>query len=215
MTSSPHTRSVALRALRIIAAVILLTCGTAAAETCHEDVLKAERQNDIPKGLLLAMAIIESGRGGAPQAYALNVGGRQVIARSSQDAARYFRTAGGRYGSNIYVGCLQLSLKYHHRAFSPVHQIADPGHNTDYAAKYLLRHYRMTGNWTSAVGRYNGGSRRQQRAYVCKVWNHLSALDRRSASVLDASYCSAKAAAVAPRMRRALEESQVAANFVD
>lgn len=181
-----------------------------AATTCHNEVLIAEQANNIPQGLLLAMALVESGRGGMPHAHALSVGGRAIYAKSAKDAERYFRDRSGRLKRNVFVGCLQLSLKYHGQHFRPLHRIAEPDFNVAYAARYLARHYQTYGNWTKAVQRYQGGSARQRRAYVCKVWNALNALGRGGAHILDASNCRRRTVAVAPPTRRALRNMQVA-----
>lgn len=188
----------------------VIAAGPTFAQPCYEHVLEAERANGIPHGLLLAMALVESGQAGIPQAHALSVGGRSIFADSAAAAARHFRDRRGHLRNNVYVGCLQLSLKHHGRNFRPVDRIADPEANTKYAATYLVRHYEDLGNWTKAVARYNGGSRKQQRAYVCKIWNALVNLDRKSAGVLDGSNCATRPIAVAPRTRRALSDVQLA-----
>ncbi|HYD31274.1 MAG TPA: lytic transglycosylase domain-containing protein, partial [Azospirillaceae bacterium] len=83
--------------------------------------------------------------------------------------------------------------------------------NVLYAGRMLVRLRSETGAWSEAIARYQGGSRKQQTAYLCKVWHHLSELDRTNAKLIDGSECrSIEQAEIAPETRRAFRQSQVA-----
>ncbi len=186
--------------------------GEAQARSCHTEVIEAERTHRIPRGILLSIAMVESSMRGTPQAYALNLSGRSVYAESAHDAARYFVDGNGRLRRNVFVGCLQISLTYHHKQFGSLHRMADPADNAAYAARYLKRHYHTYGNWTDAIERYNGGPRQMRRAYVCKVWNYLRSFDQRSARLIDTSHCGPMGQpTIAPRTRQDFLAAQVAA----
>lgn len=182
-----------------------------AQDACVTSAIEVERKLNIPSGLLVAIALVESGQDGVPHPFAMSVNGRPVMARSAQDAARHLKDRQGQLRSNVYVGCMQLSLSVHRGQFSPVERITDPRENVAYAGRLLLRLHGDEGNWKSAVARYNGGSMRRAQAYVCKVWQHLSELDGGSAKLLESSKCEdTDPPTIAPKTRRVFRNSQVA-----
>lgn len=180
---------------------------------CIGYAIEAEEKNGIPSGLLVAISLVESGRGGAPQAYAMNVAGRSIYAKNSTDAVRHLRGSDGKLRSNSYVGCMQLSVGVHSRQFGQLEQMIQPRHNVNFAANLLTRLHRQEGSWRSALARYNGGSQRVAQNYICKVWSHLNELDNESARLLESYRCSEPTkVAIAPRTRSQFEgtRSQVA-----
>lgn len=184
----------------------------AAAKTCTDQVLETERRLRIPRGLLLSMALVESGTEGEPKAFALNVNGQTVYANSVRDAANHLRDGKGRLRKQVFAGCMQLSVDHHGPAFRPVEKIVDPASNVLYAGRMLVRLRSEGGSWSEAIARYQGGSRKQQTAYLCKVWHHLSQLDPTNAKLIDPSECRGiDQAEIAPETRRAFRQSQVAA----
>lgn len=186
--------------------------GSAGAAECAEYAVEAERELGIPRGLLLAMSLVESGRSGDPHPYAMNINGRSVYAGSREEAVGRLRDSAGRLISKATVGCMQLSVYHHRSAFKPVERILDPEHNVGYAARYLRRLHDEMGSWTAAVARYNGASYERTQAYVCKVWRHLSALDAASAEILDVKSCDPGVkVAIGPRTRNTFRRSETAA----
>jgi len=182
------TLGVAVAALA--AACIAATVPQAArAESCTEAVLEAEAANGVPPGLLLAMSLVESGHGGEPHAYAMNVGGRTVYASSPRDGERRVVDARGRLRTQAFVGCLQLSVRYHRRHFASVAAMLDPWENAAYGAAYLRSHHEAFGDWGLAVERYQGGTPRQRIAYRCRIWRALERLDPVSAQAIASPRC--------------------------
>ena len=174
---------------------------------CHTNTSTVERQLHIPNGLLLAIALVESGVDGVPQPNALSFGMRSVVAHSRSEAVQRLR--GHR---NAFVGCMQLSLRYHKAAFQSLDKMMDPRANISYAGRMLVRLRNDTGSWSRAVARYQGGSQQQSHAYVCRVWNHLAELDWNSAKTLEPRRCGEMPTPeIAPRTRRAYHQAQVAA----
>ncbi|MSP48542.1 MAG: lytic transglycosylase domain-containing protein [Alphaproteobacteria bacterium] len=176
---------------RLAVACALLAPGIASAapNLCTTGVAEAERTHGIPEGLLLAMAIQESGVSGQPYPWALNLGGRVVYA-STQDAAQKIlgeRRAKGR--KNLYAGCMQLSVFHHGRAFASLRDLLQPQRNVAYAARYLAAHYDDYGDWQAAVRRYQGGKARQSAAYFCRVLRTLGEIRPATARSLDTGRC--------------------------
>ena len=186
----------------------------AAQENCVTHAVEAERQLNIPSGLLVAISLVESGEGGAPSPFAMSVQGRSIYARSSGDAVRHLRDKKGKLLNNVYVGCMQLSLAAHRTSFEPVERIVQPRDNVYYAGRLLLRLHGEQGSWKTAVARYNGGSLRQAQSYVCKIWQHLTELDPQSAKLLESARCDGSTpASVAPRTRRSFQKAQEVASL--
>jgi hypothetical protein len=172
---------------------------------CLAPIVRAEKDYKLPPGLLLAVALVESGGGGVPQPHILNVGGRVFFPKTEADAARHLRDAQGKVRGKVMAGCMQLSLSHHKGAFTPLEKIVNPEANVRYAAKLLLRLRAATGSWAGAVAQYNGGNRRTAHLYQCKVQQRLTELgapDR----VADDKACPRLASVpVSAKTRRAFE----------
>jgi hypothetical protein len=195
----------------VAAAMWFIPPGTAQAASCTEHVLEAEQELNIPRGLLLSIALVESGQDGSPQPFAMNLDGKTVYSDSASEARSHLLDKQGRVRQNATVGCMQLSVQHHRANFRPVERILDPSANVWYAARYLKRLRADSGSWSVAVARYNGGSRSQQREYTCKIYQHLESLDKTSASLLEGTRCAQGDPAIAPETRRAFRRAQVAA----
>ncbi|MEI6558757.1 MAG: transglycosylase SLT domain-containing protein [Rhodospirillaceae bacterium] len=180
---------------------------------CHTNTSAVERQLHIPNGLLLAISLVESGIDGVPQPNAVSLGARTVQTSSRADALRRIQGRDGALRRDAFVGCMQLSVRHHRGAFHSIEAMIEPKSNIWYAGHMLVRMHAETGSWSRAVARYQGGSRSQSHAYVCRVWNHLAELDWGSAKTLEPRRCGEmNPPEIAPKTRRAFQQAQVAAN---
>lgn len=180
-----------------------------AQDSCVTAAVEVEQKLNIPSGLLVAIALVESGQDGAPHPFAMSVQGRPYYARNVSDAARKLRDSRGNLRSDTYVGCMQLSVDSHRGQFQPVERIVDPRENVQYAGKLLLRFHGEEGNWKTALARYNGGSARRAQGYICKIWQHLNELNEQSAKLLASSRCDdTDPVSVAPKTRRSFQRAQ-------
>lgn len=205
---SPVRRPRLARFLAASAVCLLAAAGTARADSCVDHILKAEKEHGIPRGLMLAVALVESGQDGLPSPFAVNVKGRAVYARSETEAASYLRDGRGQVRGAVTAGCMQISLAHHSAAFRPVEKIVDPQHNVGYAARYLVRLRNETGSWAKAVARYNGSAGKTARTYQCKVQRQLAALGVTEVALVDAANCGKRQeASIAPRTRRAFQQA--------
>ncbi|HSK39421.1 MAG TPA: transglycosylase SLT domain-containing protein [Arenibaculum sp.] len=197
----------------ILALAFLVPLGSPArAAECTDFAIEAEREYDLPPGILLSIALVESGLGGIPQPYAINLDGRPVMAATFEEARPYLRDGSGRLRKNVMVGCMQIALTYHNGQFKPVDKILDPRSNVFYAARYLKRLRAETGSWSMAVARYQGGTRNQRLTYLCKIHHNLAALDSGSAALLDTAHCAQADGppSIAPETRKKFDARQVA-----
>ena len=134
-------------------------------ELCASAVTKAEQQYGTPPGLLNAIAKAESGRRipGAttlqPWPWTLNVDGQGLFFATKEQAVDQALKALV-HGSNFTdVGCMQVDMQFHPKAFRSLEEALDPVANADYAARFLLSLYQITGgNWFTAVGFYHSRS---------------------------------------------------------
>jgi hypothetical protein len=203
------------RATMLAVALILVAASfgarTARAEEdgCLANAAEAERELGIPNGLLQSLAKVESGQDDNP--FAISLQGRPVMARDGKAAAKLLRDRKGKYRTNTYVGCMQLSLDVHRGAFAPVEKIVEPRQNVWYAARLLSKLHTEEGNWRYALMRYNGAKVETASGYICKVWNYLNAVDQQSAALIESASCSDTATDVAPKSRATRRARQVAA----
>jgi hypothetical protein len=127
---------------------------------CLDAARAAERRHGLPEGLLVGIALNESGL----HAHAMNIRGRAVYPESRAEAVRILRASGSRA---VMAGCVQVNAGVHARGGEawPL----DPWQATDWAAGYLRQHYETYGDWGMAVVRWHGGSPRQMTRLVCRV----------------------------------------------
>ncbi|SUE43306.1 transglycosylase SLT domain-containing protein [Roseomonas gilardii] len=127
---------------------------------CLSAAREAEARNGLPEGLLVAVALAESGL----HAYALNIGGRSYFPDTPEAARRL--VAGARPSQPIMAGCVQVNARVHAaRSDWPL----NPARATDWAARHLRAKYDGTGDWGDAIRAWNGGSPRTRDELVCRV----------------------------------------------
>lgn len=128
-------------------------------------IKKIEYQYDIPSGLLLALADVESNY----QPYALNISGKMVISNSVKQAkgiaAQYLQKG----KQNIDIGVMQINYFWHGKHFASVAEMLIPQKNIHYAAQLLTGLYKQHGSWHKAVRHYHSANPKYHRQYSQKV----------------------------------------------
>lgn len=158
---------------------------------CEVHLREASSAEEIPLGLLYAVALTETGAGGQLNPYAMNVEGASFLAKTSDEAMAVFQEARDADKKLIDLGCMQINYYYHHRNFASVPDMLDPRQNVVYAAK-LLKSLRVRhGSWTEAVARYHAGPKNKtaQHRYVCKVLQNLVSTQFGNWTPESKSYC--------------------------
>lgn len=126
---------------------------------CLAAARRAEQVHGLPQGLMVAIALSESGL----HAYALNIGGRAHFPEDGATARALLARAGGR---SVMAGCVQVNAGVHARGSDwPL----DAERAADWAGGLLRRWYRETGSWTTALARWHGGSPASTRRVLCRV----------------------------------------------
>ncbi len=162
------------------ASAIVGLSGTAQARTAQESgytcstmIAEVEQRRKIPRGLLMAIAITESGNGGQPSPYAMNIAGRSHFADSKAEMAKIISANWSRGVKSIDVGCMQVNLKYHGQKFGRLTDLLDSQTNVEYGAGYLIKLAHDRGSWREGVMDYhNKKVKRRRNWYGCKVWNN-------------------------------------------
>lgn len=171
-----NTRNV-LAALAVAASAAALP-GVAQAQSqqaidCPGLIARTEAARNIPRGLLMAIAVTESALNGQPNPFAMNIAGRAYHASGFQDMANVIAANWQRGVRSIDVGCMQVNLKYHGSKFARLTDLLDPATNVNYGASYLITLATDAGSWKDAVMSYHNKNNPTRRSwYGCKVWNN-------------------------------------------
>lgn len=128
-------------------------------------IAKAEIEHKIPKGLLGAIAKVESSN----KAYAINVGGMPIYSPSLNDAISTAKKYIELGKSNIDLGVMQLNYRWHGNKFTSIKEMLAPEKNITYAARLLCSLYKKHGNWHKAVRHYHSAKLEHSRKYSRKV----------------------------------------------
>ena len=160
--------------LKCVATVALLCLASAAATAepvpfgprqdalCAAAIHPAEVKHNVPPGLLLTIAKVESGRRAAdgslqPWPWTINADGASFYFASKPEAIDWARQGLLRGVRFMDVGCMQVNLQMHPAAFRSLEEAFDPAVNADYAARFLrsLKDGPAAGNWYYAIGMYH------------------------------------------------------------
>jgi Transglycosylase SLT domain len=112
----------------------------------------------VPYDTLLAISVVETGRGLRPWPWTINLGGEGYWLDSAEDAAGLVADALNGGATNIDIGCFQLNYRWHASAFPSIEDMLDPEQNARYAAEYLAGHYARTGDWSLAAAAYHSAT---------------------------------------------------------
>jgi hypothetical protein len=159
----------------LAAAVTPATADPASASACASAISLIEPVSGLPQGLLLAIALVETGRavpggsGTQPWPWSWNAAGRGQVAttKSAAVAAVTALRAGG--VMSVDVGCMQINLLHHPNAFASLDQAFDPVANVRYAAAFLSRLRADLPDWEAAIRRYHSGNAARGDAYQRRV----------------------------------------------
>ncbi len=171
--------------------------------SCGQRTAAAERDTGMPNHLLTAVSKVESGRWHAESGeiiawpWTVTAGGEGRFLPSKEAAIAEVERLQAQGVTNIDVGCMQINLKYHPKAFDSLEQAFDPDRNVAYAIGFLRELRDRWGSWTRAVGSYHSNTPVLSGRYRLKVFKMVYAEKRRIAKQRRA----ARLAAVANNLR--------------
>lgn len=152
------------------------------AKACESLIRRYEAAHGIPHKLLTAISLAESGRkvGGSIVAWpwTINANGASYVFATKGEAIRMVRKLRHLGITSIDVGCMQVNLKQHPKAFSTLEAAFDPATNIAYAAKFLKAKKENKGSWVNAVAHYHSSTPQHHMPYrerVLKIWQKVHA----------------------------------------
>jgi hypothetical protein len=127
---------------------------------CTQTAAKVEAQLGLPGHILSAISLAETGWAGPYHQIATwpwtvhdgTKGYHFATERQAVDFVRQVRTDGRR---SIDVGCMQVNLLHHPRAFTSVDEGFDPAANIRYAGTFLKDLAASSSSWEEAIAKYH------------------------------------------------------------
>ncbi len=144
-------------------------------ELCEHAIVKAEEKYSIPNRLLLAIGAVESGRSLDMKnkiiwPWTVCANGKSFYCSTKSAAIAIVKRLMSRGIRNIDVGCMQVNLLHHSKAFKNLEEAFTPKKNAEYAARFLSELKETYGSWTCAVGYYHSKVPRYYRPYCTSVY---------------------------------------------
>ena len=144
-------------------------------QICRAHTREAEKRHQLPKLVLSAISLAESGRWhpvqrkSYPWPWTVTSGTNSNYYADKKSAITAVKALQARGVRNIDVGCMQVNLHYHPDAFADLSEAFDPIANTDYAASFLKDLFRSSHSWNRAIGRYHSATPPRAAAYLKRV----------------------------------------------
>jgi hypothetical protein len=150
---------------------------------CQKQTRGFETVLSIPTHLLTAISLAESGKWDQ-ESKALSAWPWTVMAEgkghympSKQHAIAKVAQLLTKGVKNIDVGCMQINLFYHPKAFEDLNAAFDPERNVGYAANFLAAINQLTQSWPQAAANYHSTTTSKNQKYLNKVlalWQKIS-----------------------------------------
>jgi hypothetical protein len=124
----------------------------------------AKLPRHLPSTLLPAIARVESGRLDPatgkvrPWPWTINVDGTGYFYDTKDDVIAAVKALQAKGKRSIDVGCMQVNLLHHPKAFAGLDEAFDPAANARYAVRFLVSLYAQTRNWPLATAYYHSST---------------------------------------------------------
>ncbi len=147
----------------------------AVGDICRAEARAAEKSLQLPKMILSAISLAESGRwhktekDSFPWPWTVTSGPKSYYFADKQSAVATVRRMQRDGIRNIDVGCMQINLHYHPEAFASLEDAFDPTANATYAADFLKRLFKDSRSWHRAIGRCHSSTPERAAGYRDKV----------------------------------------------
>lgn len=151
---------------------------------CTTHAAAHERANQIPAGLVQALALAESGRWlkedqtTKPWPWTVTSGKDSFYLPTKSAAIAKVQELKANGRTNIDVGCMQINLHYHPEAFTNLDEAFDPHANVAYGTKFLRDLRLQTRSWGKATAFYHSRDRARGNSYRAKVYKFWRNLQR-------------------------------------
>lgn len=142
---------------------------------CINQTEKFEKEYDIKKYLLTAISNVETGHWNdtyktkVAWPWTVNAEGKGYYYSSKKEAIAKVKKLQKQGIKSIDVGCMQINLKYHPKAFSSLDEAFNPKKNVEYAANFLTKLYDEHNDWLKAASSYHSRNKTKGGIYKTKV----------------------------------------------
>ncbi len=144
---------------------------------CLEIIKRAEDHFNIPKGILWAIAYHESKKKHSYHKgllivwpWTVSINGKGYHFSNKKQAVKFTESLVNKGVKNIDIGCMQINLKYHSKAFKSISHAFTPYDNINYGAQFLVQKYKQSGSWKKAIGHYHSTDNNKASNYLKKVY---------------------------------------------
>ena len=159
---------------------------------CHTSAKVEEEIGNIPTDLLTTISLAETGRWDPKKRemfawpWTVTWGGRGRYFLTKRDAINAVAELQYSGVKNIDVGCMQINMMYHPKAFKNLDEAFEPASNIAYARRFLAGLYKSTGSWIQAAANYHSTNPLLNLNYqtkILKIWRKVSGVSLRSLPV--------------------------------
>ena len=172
---------------------MLLGPAPASAKTtdiCDQAAHRAASEFDIPFAVLWSLTRTETGRPQngelKPWPWTVNMEGDGHWFDTEQEARAFATKEFDRGARSFDIGCFQINFKWHGASFRSLDQMFDPYENARYAAAFLARLYRESGNWSEAAGTYHSRTPEFAKIYKARFNRIRNSYDENTDTVIAA-----------------------------
>lgn len=149
-------------------------------EMCAVAAVKAQNDFGIKPNLLQTIASVESGRWDAKLGkrvawpWTAHANGKGYYFESKEKAIAAVKAMQQKGITNIDVGCMQINLKYHGKAFHSLEDAFDPEKNVAYSATFLQKLYKRNhADWKKTAMQYHSKNLRKGINYKNRLEKHF------------------------------------------
>lgn len=153
---------------------------------CYGIIGKIEQRLNIPKNLLLSIALTESGRkvhgDFIPWPWSINTKGKGLFLKTRDELYLRAKQNIDNKILNFDVGCMQINYYYHGKKFKSVFEMTNPLVNITWAGKFLIDLHKKHKSWKEAISRYHSSTIWRKKKYFSKVMNNWAYVRKKDAS---------------------------------
>ena len=150
---------------------------------CMKATQKFEEKYQIKEHLLSTIANVETGRWNEKHQqklawpWTINAQGKGKFFKTKAEAVREIKRLQKAGVKSIDVGCMQINLAYHPKAFKSIEDALDPYKNVEYGARFLKSLYKRKGNnWIKAATAYHSSVPKKAKVYKKKLVNTYASI---------------------------------------
>jgi soluble lytic murein transglycosylase-like protein len=143
-----------------------------------------EKKLQIPEDMLYSISLHETGKIHTNKKlkmswpWSVNVEGQGFYFNTKREAVKFVSEQLSSGKESIDVGCMQINLKHHPKAFRSLDYAFDPKNNIQYGATFLREKYEQLGDWSRAIAHYHSATQHLGEKYKVGVLNIAQNIDK-------------------------------------